>query len=201
MEGGSRKDSEEMITAQLELVKIWFSRSGDCPLSLSLTNFSQNCLFLPRFLETVVFHCQRWEYFVLYTPIKHLHLIQDEMPFLRKLILGPSQFLDRIVHEPVEVFLRSPKLESVTVLQYFLKAAILLPWVQLTHFDAHVYYEDESMEILRDATHPVYCRLCLCQWRSDEASRPSFSVVHLHLYHFALLATTGAANRCRLLDN
>ncbi|KAJ6589113.1 hypothetical protein B0H19DRAFT_1102958, partial [Mycena capillaripes] len=204
MEGGSRKDSEEMITAQLELVKIWFSRSGDCPLSLSLTNFFPYSLFLPRFLETAVLHCRRWEYVVLYTPIKHLHLLRGEMPLLRKLVFGPSRFrmTTHIAHEPVEVFTHAPQLKRVTLPQYFRKSAITLPWAQLTHFDGplcRLSGEDEGMEILRDAPHLVYCRLRI--QRSYEKRRPSFSIIHPHLHHFILLAADLDTDLRGLLDN
>ncbi|KAJ6589143.1 hypothetical protein B0H19DRAFT_1103045, partial [Mycena capillaripes] len=201
MDDTSPEDSEEMLTEKLELVKTWLSRSRDCPLSLSLTKFSPNSLFLPRFLETAVLHCQRWEYVVLYTPIQHLHLLRGEMPLLRKLVFRPSwfQIITHSAHEPVEVFAHAPKLESVTIPQFFLKSAIALPWAQLTHFDGRLSYQDETMEILRDATHLVDCRLRVR--RSDEERRPSFSVVHPHLHHFVLLATFSAANLCGLLDN
>ncbi|KAJ6589149.1 hypothetical protein B0H19DRAFT_1248705 [Mycena capillaripes] len=130
-----------MLTAQLELVKIWFSRSGGCPLSLSLTRFPPNSLFLPRFLETAVLHRRRWEYVVLYTPIKHLHLLRGEMSLLRNGGVHPR-----------------PQLKRVTLPQYFCKSAITLPWAQLTHFDgplSRLSGEDEGLEILRDAPHLV----------------------------------------------
>ncbi|KAJ6589152.1 hypothetical protein B0H19DRAFT_1058201 [Mycena capillaripes] len=199
MDGANYRDSEEMLTAQLELVETWLSRSGDCTLSLSLTEFSPNSVFLPRFLETVALHCQRWEYVVLHnTPIEHLHLLRDEMPLLRNLTLDHGLLLSGNVQDPVEVFLRAPRLKSVTTPQYFLKTAIALPWAQLTHFDGGRFYEDESREILRDATHLVDCRLHIR--RSYVERRPSFSVVHPHLHHFVLRGAVGA-NVCRLLDS
>ncbi|KAJ6589151.1 hypothetical protein B0H19DRAFT_923037, partial [Mycena capillaripes] len=37
MDGANHRDSEEMLTAKLELIETWLSRSGDCPLALSLS--------------------------------------------------------------------------------------------------------------------------------------------------------------------
>ncbi|KAF8175459.1 hypothetical protein K438DRAFT_1847756 [Mycena galopus ATCC 62051] len=88
-----RGDSEKKLAAELELLKTWLKRSRDCPLSLSLTHVRNvTHRLVPQFLRAIVTHRQRWEHVDILMPFEHMHLIQGDMPLLRNLTFGPSNF-------------------------------------------------------------------------------------------------------------
>jgi hypothetical protein len=89
----TRGTSDKQLAAQLELLKTWLQRSGNCPLSLSLTH-ARNIThrLVPQFLRAVMAHCQRWEHLDVLMPFEHMHLLHGDMPLLRTLTFGPSNF-------------------------------------------------------------------------------------------------------------
>jgi hypothetical protein len=72
-------DQDAYETQKLELLKTWITRSGSCPLSLSIIGPPTSPIF-PQFIETAMAHCKRWEQLDMLIPFDDLHLLQDEMP-------------------------------------------------------------------------------------------------------------------------
>ncbi|KAJ7019861.1 hypothetical protein C8F04DRAFT_324968 [Mycena alexandri] len=150
----TRPWDDDKAAAQLELVRAWLSRSGDYPLSITLTDSSNSPLAV-QFLHAAVFHCGRWEHVDLFIPFEHLHLIQGNMPLLRDLTIGPNDLPDRHGLQ-VSVFDRAPLLTNVVLTHDFVPYAIRLPWAQLTHLVGLCLFEHECTEILGHAVQLVH---------------------------------------------
>jgi hypothetical protein len=105
---------------RLELLDSWLSRSGDCPLSLSLAGSDSNSIAdvtSAGFLQAAVLHCRRWEYITILMPLKHMHLIHGDMPLLRQLTFGPTELLSESDEPPAALMLfdRAPQLYHVSL--------------------------------------------------------------------------------------
>jgi hypothetical protein len=179
-------------------METWLSRSGDCPLSLILSDFPAQDLLLRQFLHIAVPHCQRWEHVELTVPFKHLFLIQGEMPLLSYLKLGLSQFTGHDGSPTLRLFDRAPQLKRLSLPRYFHKSVICLPWAQLTHLNGRFFDAIECMEILRDAMYLVHCKLRILL---TNETMPSLTIIHPHLRHLALLGTAIDTDLSKLLDN
>ncbi|KAJ7908970.1 hypothetical protein B0H13DRAFT_647975 [Mycena leptocephala] len=176
--------SEEELAELLEFLQAWLKRSGSCPLSLSLRSYSHSPL-LRQFLQTIVVHSRRWQNVSVLVPFKHLHLIQGDMPLLRDMAFGPSDFGFSHHGEALTLFDAAPHLNRVVLMRYFLKSIMILPWTQLTHLEAHCVYEYECTEILRDAPNLVSCTFCVCC--ALEGGTIAVVPVHSHLRDMVLL--------------
>ncbi|KAF7334589.1 hypothetical protein MVEN_02288800 [Mycena venus] len=210
--------SDDTLARHLEVLKSWLARSGDCPLSFTLDfeGFSQNIMFpprreferfnqkstfSPRFLQTVLLHCRRWEHVQICMHFQHLHLVQGDMPRLQSLTFGPRIFPS--TDEQLHLFDQAPGLKRVTLTRYFLFSLYRLPWAQLTHLDGHYLYEIECAELLRDATNLVRCTFGICY-----SEDPEYSVIpavpgHNHLRHLILRRGEGSipqVDSSQLLD-
>ncbi|KAF7334556.1 hypothetical protein MVEN_02285500 [Mycena venus] len=180
-------DPDAVQTEKLDLLRTWLARSGNCPLSLSLTGPTTSDFFT-QFIETAVAHCTRWAHLDLLIPFDSLHLLQDHpMPLLRDLTIGPTD-LRHDVDFTLPLFIdNAPQLRHVVLTSCFLNATIRLPWAQLTHLDAHCLYEHECTDILRAAPVLVLCTLSVCCSDDDVVVGPAVPV-HEHLRKVTLLA-------------
>jgi hypothetical protein len=155
-------EPEPHRTEKLELLKTWIERSGNYPLALSFTGPPTSIsTVLPRFLQTAVAQCERWEHLNVLIPFEHLHLLQGDMPLLRTTTFGPID-LRHDVESTLTLFTRAPQLRHVVLTACFLTATVHLPWAQLTHIDAHCLYEHECIDIFRNASALVACKLNVC---------------------------------------
>ncbi|KAJ6463608.1 hypothetical protein C8R47DRAFT_1026603, partial [Mycena vitilis] len=192
------KDSDEKLTARLELMQSWLSRSGDLPVSLSLDNtFPKKSPFAGRFLKAALQHSRRWEYVKLSVRREHMHLIQVETPLLRELSFSPLRRGRR--EEPLawNLFNRAPQLRKITIPRRFcLRASICLPWGQLTHLDLRAHFDNECMEILSEAPHLIHCRLCV-----GYSNLPLRAVVHPRLRHLTLFDCDSYVRLRNFLDH
>ncbi|KAF7349232.1 F-box domain-containing protein [Mycena sanguinolenta] len=161
-----RGDSEKRLAAELELLKTWLKRSGDCPLSISLAH-SRNIThrLVPQFLRAIVAHRQRWEHVDLLMPFEYMHLIHGNMPLLRNLTFGPSNYPHGRARFP-DLFHDAPHLRRVILTRNFFKSFMALPWAQLTHVEADCLYEHECIDILREAPLLVACTFRVCSGAS-----------------------------------
>ncbi|KAJ7141996.1 hypothetical protein C8R46DRAFT_576687 [Mycena filopes] len=115
-------------TAHLELLETWLARSGNCPLSFSLSDAAER----PHHLQAALLHLCRWQYVVLDLPFEQMTLIQGEMPLLRGVTLTPRPGASI----PLYPFQHAP-----------------LPWAQLTHFEAHRLKWSEIVDQLNDGRY------------------------------------------------
>ncbi|KAJ7149555.1 hypothetical protein C8R46DRAFT_521735 [Mycena filopes] len=187
------------IYIHLELVHAWLSRSGDCPLSITLTDSSDSPCGA-QFLEAVILHCARWEHVDLLVPFENLHLIQGEMPLLRDLTIGPND-LPNDDAAGVSVFDRAPRLTNVVLTNDFVPAVIRLPWAQLTPLTGLCLLEHECTEILRHVVQLVEGAFSI--FASHEPYRPlPYPLILTRLRDLSLDAgDIGGGHLWKILDN
>jgi hypothetical protein len=106
------------------------------------------------------------------------------------LTIGPTD-LRSDVASTLPLFEGVPQLRHVVLTSCFLTSTIRLPWVQLTHLEAHCFYEHECIEILRDAPFLITCALSLCcsDGELDVDEWPDVPM-HMHLRTLILRANT-----------
>ncbi|KAJ6589361.1 hypothetical protein B0H19DRAFT_1248909 [Mycena capillaripes] len=181
-------DNHDHEIEMLELLKTWITRSGNCPLSLSLTlrGPPETSSVFAHFIETAVAHCARWEHLNVLVPFDHMHRLTGDMPLLRGLTFGPTD-LRYDVDFTLSLFERAPQLRRIVLTPCFLSANVSLPWAQLTHLDADCLYEHECIEILRAAPRLVACTLNVCCSDEDAVFVDTAIPAHPHLRNMALL--------------
>ncbi|KAJ7620664.1 hypothetical protein B0H17DRAFT_1113604 [Mycena rosella] len=181
---------------QLEHLKTWLARSGDCPLAISIIgNGSKQSLLL----QAALLHCRRWEHIEICVSFEAFGVIQGDMPLLRHLRFGPTELPSELA-PALTLFDRAPQLKSVILTGCFLPSILHLPWAQLTHLDGECLYEYECTEVFGQATNLVRCTIGVCS--SAEPYTP-LPVAHVlpHLRHLILFATDGDACLMMILDN
>ncbi|KAJ7121041.1 hypothetical protein C8R44DRAFT_171487 [Mycena epipterygia] len=166
---------------QFCLLKTWLSRSGNCPLSISLQRplleANDDIPSTVAFVEAIIHHTPRWYDMKLQLPYEELHLIEGPMPLLRTLELGSTEFTDAIlVPPPVVLFDQAPNLKDVVLCLYFNPFCITLPWDQITTLSATLF-DTEVVEILRHALNLEECSVWL--YPSFEFIDPIPPLVHL----------------------
>ncbi|KAJ7042932.1 hypothetical protein C8F04DRAFT_1075311 [Mycena alexandri] len=146
-------DTDGLVIQKLELLENWVSRSGNCPLSVSIRiSCPMDPLLLDRLLHAVMSHCERWQHVTLHIPSSCMHLLQGEMPRLRDLNFGPTNY-SRTYDGPLTLFDRAPQLRTLVLTKNFLTSNLRLPWTQITHLESACLYEHECLEILSEAAH------------------------------------------------
>ncbi|KAJ7263143.1 hypothetical protein B0H12DRAFT_1103547 [Mycena haematopus] len=173
------------LTAQSELLQIWLSRSGSCPLSLDLAThpLTQHPPLESELLQMAVLHSERWEHVDLYLTFEDLRILQGNMPLLRRLTFGFHQSIPSAAI-PANLFDCAPRLTDVVLTWNFEKWAINLPWHQLTRLNAYFLDLGECVEILRDAVNLVHCRIGVCG--TDNPTPVPTLPAHRHLSHLIL---------------
>ncbi|KAF8175460.1 hypothetical protein K438DRAFT_2022889 [Mycena galopus ATCC 62051] len=179
------RDPDDFQIEKIELLKTWIGRSGNCPLSLSLTGPTSSPV-VEQLIEAAIAHCNRWERLDVLIPFDHLHLLKGEMPLLHDLAIGPID-LRHDIDFTLPLFESAPQLRHAVLSSCFLNSTIRLPWAQLTHLEAKCLYEHECTDILRDAPSLVTCTLSVCCSDEDIVIGPTVPV-HMHLSKVVLLA-------------
>ncbi|KAJ7113105.1 hypothetical protein C8R44DRAFT_797192 [Mycena epipterygia] len=163
-----RLDDAATHERQLRLLELWLSRSGDCPLFISLFNIVPALPIgitrasVHEFVDAVVPHFRRCRSLQLIIPFCDIPLLKGEHPLLRILALGVPD-LPEDTHPPdpswpLQLFHQAPKLELVVVPLRFNPQIVLLPWVQITHASILSAPFHSLAEILRSAVNLVYLR-------------------------------------------
>ncbi|KAJ6602830.1 hypothetical protein DFH09DRAFT_1125599 [Mycena vulgaris] len=186
---------------RLELMKTWISRSGNCPLALSITGYSPMLHVLSQYLETAVLHCKRWEHIEIIMPFENLHVIQGEMPLLRQLTFGPSELPREGEHTALTLFDHAPQLKRAIITDCFLSPVLVLPWAQLTHLEGTCLYEHECIEILGHAINLTHCTLNVCTSADEDYIRLPVPLILPQLCHFILHITDTDVYLSKILDN
>ncbi|KAJ7042925.1 hypothetical protein C8F04DRAFT_1075282 [Mycena alexandri] len=147
-------ETDDLRIQKIELLENWVSRSGNCPLSVSIRIANPFHRLLDRLLHAVMTHCERWQHVTLYIPSSRMHLIQGEMPQLRNLNFGP---INSSTYGPFTLFDRAPQLRTLFLTNNFFASNFRLPWGQITHLESASFYEHECLEILSEAAHLIRC--------------------------------------------
>ncbi|KAJ6481853.1 hypothetical protein C8R45DRAFT_313508 [Mycena sanguinolenta] len=135
------------------LAGAWLSRSGSCPLSISILR--ANSTNLPDILSAIVPHRARWEHLKLGINAESLlHLFGGPMPLLRHLDLTlPSC-------KPCELrAVDLPRLCSAKVFDDPAARSVTLPLAQLTSLVLWTVAPSVVVSILHQAPRLVYCVL------------------------------------------
>ncbi|KAJ7487356.1 hypothetical protein B0H11DRAFT_1116728 [Mycena galericulata] len=191
----------EIMDSRICLLETWLSRSGDCPLSLSLCyrpSDTHPTILLAQFVRAVVLRCQRWEHIELQMPLEHLHLIQGDMPLLRHLTFGPSDLPPDGDPRSLTLFDRAPQLTDVTLTECFVPEVVHLPWAQITRLEGRCLYERECSEILTHTNQLIHCSLTLCD-SSELDIRMSALPILPHLRHLDLGTIEFSSSGVKLL--
>ncbi|KAJ7149192.1 hypothetical protein C8R43DRAFT_1192837 [Mycena crocata] len=163
-------DSPSIQDQKLQVVDQWLLRARTCSVSLSL-----KCLE-PEMLEIVVAHCEKWEDVEIEVTPRYWHMIQGEMPLLRRLTIGPGDSsYDHNSTKPA--FHRAPFLTHVVLTARCDPASIGLPWAQLTHLETCTVYGNEFTDTLLQSTSLVHCTMRIHPYipNSDFSGAPLLS--------------------------
>ncbi|KAK7018360.1 hypothetical protein R3P38DRAFT_1298338 [Favolaschia claudopus] len=139
------------LIQKLDVLQTWLSRSGACPLSIRL-RYDRNMQVgdsppsLPQFMDALLPYRLQWEHLDLIMPHELLHRIKGEMPLLKSLTFGPSEFPEDDVLS--DCFAQAPNLTTAVLGEYFLPSVMRLPWTQLTSLEGACLYEHECVQIV-----------------------------------------------------
>ena len=144
-----------------ELVEICLSRSGEAPLSFSITADGPPALIV-LILQTFVKHSSRWrDVSINLTRLSSYHQIlmpaKNKVPNLYRLHLGTS-IKDTRAPDTLDAFQVSPSLKELSISHLTRPFHILrVPWAQLTHLTSKMstFREGEFNSMLRHATSLV----------------------------------------------
>ncbi|KAJ7684234.1 hypothetical protein DFH06DRAFT_1155082 [Mycena polygramma] len=152
----------------------WLSRSGVCPLSISVTDFGTQSKTLAPFVP----HCARWEHAFLHLYPSQFPTIDVPLPRLRHLSLhivpDDDLYSATFPHAPL---LRSVVCDDNTA------ANIILPWDQLTSLTLHSVFPSECTPILQQTPNLVYCKLDLIH-EDDDLHEPDIRFPRLESLSF-----------------
>lgn len=135
-------ESNQMSKAAL--TEIWLSRSGACPLTLSM--LSSEDVFNQIVMDMIIPYSRRWKSVDLRLPKSVLGLLnklpKDSLPLLESLTLRFSPENRHISErrQRITIFESAPRLRRVTLESTLSSLWITptLPWSQLTHFTSTV---------------------------------------------------------------
>ncbi|KAJ7608227.1 hypothetical protein FB45DRAFT_1067598 [Roridomyces roridus] len=147
---------------QLHVLDLCMERSRHHPLSIALLCPSEvvDIAFVTPFAEAISPHVSRIRDLELRLPHEHLGCLTGSMSLLRRLIVGPREFLPAASHVSEELqqklFSDAPNLRDVILSSRFDPFCITLPWSQFTSLTASLYCQ-EAAEILR---HSALLEIC-----------------------------------------
>ncbi|KAJ6538785.1 hypothetical protein DFH09DRAFT_1041938 [Mycena vulgaris] len=152
---------EAKVVQRVEMTKTWLSRSGQCPLSISLEcgpdkPRRNSPFYTGRFLRALIPFASRWQHIHFTVPPLELRgLSEVDAPILESLSL--YQRTRHQIRLPIEWerfgMLRAPRLSSFTITgSNFILTELSLPWTQLTTLSMLTYPRKEFVDGLYEAT-------------------------------------------------
>ncbi|KAJ7359359.1 hypothetical protein DFH08DRAFT_409435 [Mycena albidolilacea] len=155
-----------------QVISTWLSRSLPHPLSFSMPR-----LPCKADVEELIRHCERWGAVELLIPESDPHMfdeVRGRLPNLSKLCL------DFEAEDPfvVKSFTDAPQLKEVHLIAG--SGSVVLPWHQLTNLTCQYFTDIECVNILRQCSALVECRLIAFDTDRSMNSNPSFSPIVQH---------------------
>jgi hypothetical protein len=148
------------LKAHVELAKIWFARSGTCPLSISLgcdVSVQHN---MQRLMQVFLLHCERWYEVSLSLP---LPVIRALSPARHRLLKLQKLRIDLSAPHVIDIFEHAPQLRSFYLPSAFPLPMIKVPWEQLQY--CHIGgFVGECLELLRLTPNLEECSV-MPSWR------------------------------------
>ncbi|KAJ7659333.1 hypothetical protein DFH06DRAFT_1195500 [Mycena polygramma] len=166
------KQRESALNKATKLLETWLARSGCCPLSIHLDDYT-GFPIVPYVLALAP-HLGHLEHLDLasgcaltlnHTPLRS----QTPMPLLRSLNLG-CDYTTYMTPTPATAFLNSPRLQSVQLKHLVHPSQIVLPWSQLTSLYLDSNIPGECLQILTQAVNLVHCALFLYGYSDDDSA-------------------------------
>ncbi|KAJ6560191.1 hypothetical protein B0H19DRAFT_1146763 [Mycena capillaripes] len=155
-------------TYRCALVSDMLSRSSSCPLSIYIDEreFGDHSNQPdPKYLPTVLLHCERWEYATLHL-LASPRPFPGPMPLLRQLDLG--LYGDIRDNNPVIEFPELPLL-CTAILSRLAAMTTNLPWGQLTSLTLGNVYLHECVKFLQQTRNLVQFEVQLIPHRENES--------------------------------
>ncbi|KAJ7271738.1 hypothetical protein C8J57DRAFT_287078 [Mycena rebaudengoi] len=185
---------ESTMTAQLNVLTTWLSRSKICPLSISFEiQFDLSSPTLPHFTAALISHSGRWQHLVLDIPFDDFRSL-DHFPLLRDLTLGPSRYGPT---GALTVFHSAPQLKRVLFGRLLNPSRVNLPWAQLTHILARNLFLPVAAQILWQASALVEFT-CILKAGGDIFGDAVAPLIHLE--SLILYVWDGMAIQKQVLD-
>ncbi|KAF7367550.1 F-box domain-containing protein [Mycena sanguinolenta] len=146
------------IDLQLELCRLWLTRSQSYPLSMEFSKLLDIPSLSPLIVDALAPHRAR---------MVHLSVYVADLP---KLVEGPLPMLSELeltINKTSDLEFRTtlpeaPLLRSVTLNGFVESYPVTLPLVQLTSLTVSPAYRREYVTILREAPNLVHCTLGVC---------------------------------------
>lgn len=130
------KDAKRHIS----LVSMWFSRSGNTPLSIHLQTYSNIRDIMRKLMKIFTSKFATWRHIHFKLPlpmIKSMSLSKSRLPMLETLKLD---FWDRSdLSAPTDLFAQAPHLRDLVIGQCVTARSLTLPWSQLRNIKLFTY--------------------------------------------------------------
>ncbi|PPQ95293.1 hypothetical protein CVT26_014868 [Gymnopilus dilepis] len=213
-----QREAEEryrrIMSQRRQIVESWLSRSGTCPLSISLS-FSSETLF-PGDLRstddgndlvqifTSIFSAQRLEDLEISAPFEVYEALEskisvNDIHILKRLRLSFSSSLFTPHPSPPRkqvVLLQAPALQQVSIVAESVHlldpTSALLTWTNLTHLSSHYVTESDAVRILRRCRNLEHCTLDIASTSTIELDLQD--VILLPHLNFLSLRLSGRDN-------
>ncbi|KAF8961064.1 hypothetical protein BDZ97DRAFT_2077059 [Flammula alnicola] len=190
--------NSDLRGSQAELVKQWLDRSGQLPLSISLTtdvpdrHRVQEESFLPLF-DVVRQYAHRWRSLTLYSDMRFNHYIIGDLmqaPMLETIRLFRDYYSSSVVtfHLPETPSLRHFTINNISV------SDVVLQWDTLTFFEGDLIRVDEMLMILCSAKRLVTGRFHRVDNPPEDFLESAAWVTHTSLKHLHIGSRKGRFN-------
>ncbi|KAJ7740961.1 hypothetical protein DFH07DRAFT_62728 [Mycena maculata] len=142
-------------TCFIDLLALWFSRTGSHPLSLSIfydeytaTNRREGIIQLVKVLMR---HDHQWEDVELKLPdVSEFHQFRGKFPGLKRLAVAPHSA--KPLTPAVTAFTRAPQLTNAQLSAGCTLKPIVLPWTQLSVLKCESLHVPDCLSLLRETT-------------------------------------------------
>jgi hypothetical protein len=159
---------------ELEMGPIWLARSGDTPLTLGITNYSDGLQTHP-ITDMILPNAPRLYSLILNTTpftVYNLRNIKGQIPRLRNLTIQTSHVAPSLLQQSLDTFEIAPQLRSLTLIGKVSVLIPIFPWASLRelHLRVHQYTLRNYLQILRDASNLEVCTIYPWDSRGQLAS-------------------------------
>ncbi|KAF7335400.1 hypothetical protein MVEN_02192700 [Mycena venus] len=183
-------------------VKMWLTRSGSLPLSISYTSYtatpSSTCL------QTLIDCSSRWKHirfnFHSFRGSQFLEdLSPEDVPLLKTIIIGGGDITERGVDPAFFSFIRSPSIRAMSLRRHSSSLKNLLASEHLAHLSLRAILFTDALDIFRRCPALQTCNLEICG--SSEDVLPTSAPIHLEGMHRLSVVDFASAVNTSLFDH
>lgn len=157
------------LNSDTKLAKTWLSRSGTCPLFISLRNgkpFQNN---MQRLMQVLLAHCEHWYDIRLAVNMPILRALspaKNRLPMLQKLYICMTNV------DAFDIFNSAPQLRYFYLAGYNVLSKIQIPWNQLQYCDTGNLQTDLCLDLFSLTPNLVRCTVSPSGQESSEPRSP-----------------------------